>query len=583
MTLTSEQDAAIKAGGNSSIQACPGSGKTRVLVAKALSAVALISESPRSIGCITFTNAAVDEMNQRLASRASHDELKHIDIGTIHSFCLNHVFRPFRCRLHAYRSGYEILSLEDERARQLLNDVVKRKGAPPLPARSVDIISTASIDSDGNPIGEGLDAWLTQCISDLWGEYRKRGWLDFSLLLYESLQLLRAHPEIARSLSAKFSLLLIDEFQDTTPIQLEIFQTLAKTDLLEFFLVGDPNQSIYGFAGASPAANHKFEEAIGATALPLSGNFRSSESIVQSANRLIPSRPKMEAVGHLARYPAEVAEYGSNDIPTAVTERFLQRTAELEIPLGTCAVLAAWWTDLLPIARHCLREGIPAVGPGARPYKRGRLIVPLLENLANLNSKTSGLRDTQRALFRTLRELGINRSEGLEGLSGRIVALALRQEAFDALEKQPSPLDWIISVGARIDQVLRASSISVANAYELSAREVVADIQNQIDRRNLNLSDITIGTLGLFSDPSRALKLLTVHASKGREFDAVSIVQFNDGRFPHFSATTPEQLEEARRVAYVAITRPKKLLHFIVGTNDRRDRPSRFLAQIFAS
>ena len=580
MRLNEEQRTAVAAEGNAYIQACPGSGKTRVLVAKALRDVNRVAATPRKIACITFTNAAVDEMQGRLGFLAAATEATSVDVGTIHSFCLQNIFKPFRCRTADYANGFEIVSAEEDRAKELFNEIAVRLGHGGASQRSFDALSQVAIDLQGGPVAERLDGWIRDCIVAYWVEFRRRGWIDFSLLLFESLQILRSHGEICASLSAKFKILLVDEFQDTTGIQLEIFSRIHSAGSTSFFLVGDPHQSIYRFAGASVEAAVKFVKSIGAACdYPLSGNFRSTARIVQVAERLLTREPPMQAVGEWAAAETDVTIQKTSSVPQAIVEQFVPAVHRLGLSLGSSAVLAAWWTDLLPIARQCYRSGIAVVGPGARPYRRGRLIVPLLENMAAVVSQAGALRSTQRALARSVNEIAGGDANHVVGWRGRLVALELHDAAREAAAIDPAPLRWIVDIGGRIDQILAVHQIVNTDAFLMSAREVVADIHIYAQRDRIDLNLMTIGNLGLFADPKNALKLLTVHTSKGREFDAVAIVHMNEGRFPHFMASTDAQIEDGRRAAYVGITRAKRVLHFYVETSDRRNAESRFVGE----
>ncbi|HEY5802579.1 MAG TPA: ATP-dependent helicase [Lysobacter sp.] len=580
MNLTTEQLAAVEAEGNAYVQACPGSGKTRVLVAKAIRELAKVSGTPRRIACITFTNTAVDEMEHRLRLLAGDGETSSVDVGTIHSFCLANIFKPFRCRVSSYASGFEIVSGDDERSHDLFRTLAKRIGVTPKPFH-YDLIGQVAMDEFGDPVQGDFEPWIVDCMRDYWAEFRSRGWVDFSLLLYESLSILRNHPEVRASLSAKYLSVLVDEFQDTTAVQLEILSHIHSSGASVFFLVGDPHQSIYGFAGASPKASGTFiSDTCACTLFALSGNFRSAKPIVAHSDGLIPRTPGMEAVGDNADAPAEITAYSTHSVATSVVNRFLASVHALGLNVGSSAVLAARWTDLLPVARACVQHGIPVVGPGARPYRRGRLIAPLLEHLAATTTDKGSLRSTQRALERCATELeGFNRA-AVEGWAGRVISLELHKEAKCAAQRTQSPLDWIVSVGDQIDRVLSNRGVGESGAFRASADDIVSDIRANARLGRVEIEKLTIESLGLFANPSKAIKLMTVHAAKGREFDAVALIHMNEGRFPHFKARTSDQISEGRRVTYVGMTRAKQLLHLIVDTSDSRDGPSRFLREM---
>lgn len=576
MKLTKEQRDAVAALGNAFVDARPGSGKTRVVTGRAIRAARDLGKSNRKVACITFTNAAVDEMVRRVKASASPEEGNRIDVYTIHSFCLSQIFRPYHYALSPYKHGFELVAGDDDRAKELMRDLIRKHGVR-LKPHDVEMLGSCPVDVQGRPLGVAQSC--VALMEEYWDEFRSRAWVDFSLLLFESLRVLHARPEVTISLSAKYPTIVVDEFQDTTTVQLEVLRNLYASGSSEFFLVGDINQSIYRFAGADTSASWRFVQQIGARQdLPLSGNFRSSSRIVAKAEALIACSPPMQAVGEFASVDLDVEIYASSNPAAAVLERFVEQARGQACELGRCGVLAAWWTDLLPIARYCVARGIPVVGPGARPYKRGRLIVPILENLAAVAEKDLALSSTQRALRRSLEEFEGCEVERLTGWAGCKIALELREEAVSLVVAHNDPLQWIIAVGESLDELLdRRGVLRNERRLHASAQEVVNDL---LTNNRVDLHSLSIQSLGLFADPENALKLMTVHAAKGREFDAVAIACANEGRFPHFTATTQPQIEDGRRSLYVAVTRAKRLLHIVIDSSDYRNRPSRFLESL---
>ena len=168
----------------------------------------------------------------------------------------------------------------------------------------------------------------------------------------------------------------------------------------------------------------------------------------------------------------------------------------------------------------------------------------------------------------------------MQGWEGRLLALVIQKKAQALLGSNPSAIAWIGAMGESVDQILGQHGIDSRHAFQMSANDVIADLRARESGGHLDLSKLTVSGLGLFASPERALKLLTVHQSKGREFEAVAIVGMNEGRFPHFSAKTEPEIEDGRRSAYVAFTRAKRLLSIYVDTSDRRNPESRFIAEM---
>ena len=195
-----------------------------------------------------------------------------------------------------------------------------------------------------------------------------------------------------------------------------------------FFCVGDPNQSIYRFAGASPELLIEFALHIHAnTEHRLTGNFRSSTHICAHAERLCASDPPMHAVGEHADCPI-VPAHNTVATPTeGIFDHFLPAVMALGIPLGKVAIMASWWVSLFNLARELRGQDIPAVGPGARPYKRSHLISQLVEPIgAYLESPESEIAiAVQRALFVLIANLTDHARYSVFDFRGRIVVCKL--------------------------------------------------------------------------------------------------------------------------------------------------------------
>ncbi|MEJ0022783.1 MAG: ATP-dependent helicase [Alphaproteobacteria bacterium] len=286
MKLTEEQRNASHCEDNLMLTACPGSGKTRVIISKLSRAVDEVRETPRSVACVTYTNTAVHEIEARLRHHIQPGDDAYYDICTIHSFCLNHIFRPFCHLIAGYKKGFKILTPDSADFEKIVTAVCAQFNRHNLTFQDFDEFTQLRLGVDGNPAGQVLQrgAITPQIASAYWKRMREAGYIDFANILYYSYRLLEKRPEILSYVSAKFAWILVDEFQDTTDIQVEILTLIANAGRTKFLLVGDPRQSIFGFAGARPDLADIFAERIKArTDLTLSGNFRCSTPIVKHA------------------------------------------------------------------------------------------------------------------------------------------------------------------------------------------------------------------------------------------------------------------------------------------------------------
>jgi DNA helicase-2/ATP-dependent DNA helicase PcrA len=583
MRLTDEQRAAVDEPGHVCLVSCPGSGKTRVIVAKLLYCIESVRDTTRRIACITHTNAAADEIDTRLRETCFGGEELYYEVATIHGFALQNILRPFHHLLPELRNGFTILTSDadaySEKARELMQQY-------DVGGFAYDEFERIQRGPDGNPSQVGT------LPADLQNEWCR--WLDenahvtLNEIVYHAGRLVSSYNHIASALASRFAWLLIDEFQDSSPGQILILKEIHRFGRTTFFCVGDPNQSIYRFAGATPELLIEFALHIHAnTDHRLTGNFRSSSHICAHAERLCASDPPMRAVGEHADCPSVPAHHTVADPVEGIFEHFLPAIRELGVPLGKVAIMASWWVSLFSLARELRSQNIPAVGPGARPYKRTHLIAQLVEHMgAYLVCPDSEIAvAVQRALFVLIANLTDRASYSVFDFRGRIVVCKLLAEAAAARDASEYAVDWIADAAARFSRILvEAEMLSSDDAAALqeSAVEMVADIQSRAGGDRLAVEE-----LGIFARPQHCIQLLTVHKAKGREFDAVAVIEAHDGRFPHFSiyrlqdeAEREAQYDESRRVVYVAATRAKRILMFFSDTADYRNTPMPFLAEM---
>ena len=580
--LTPEQRRAVEFEGNIQLSACPGSGKTRLIIAKLLRLAETVEGTPRSIGCITYTNAAVDEIEIRVKEVGTNALFDRCEISTIHSFCLQFILRPYRWLEQEVPARFKILTPEMSSFSRIVRAVEDEIGRP-IESRTFEDYASIRMSLDGSPAGPGIENGVVTDASArrYWQLVRQAGYIDFSMILYYSHTLLSAHEFIAEGLSSRFSWLLVDEFQDTTDVQIEILKFLNSRLHTQFFLVGDEHQSINAFAGARPDLAGSFAEQIGARQdMAISGNFRSGSHIIAPAESLISRNPAMYSAGQ-AEHHTGIVQYEHVASPAnAITDHFLPLLEESGVLLGRSAILAPWWRHLVPVARRLRGFGVPVFGPGARPYRRSRLFAVLAEQLgACVDTETLlHLPGIEKAIFRVINEaMGLSRFD-VFSYSGRCTALKLVYETKRIAQVHPGGAEWLVASAHLSANILLAEDWidhATAEALTASVQEMIDDMRNGgVDVTNIEISD-----LGLFANPDHAIKLLTLHNSKGREFDAVAILHANEGHIPHFTARTIPEFDEARRLFYVGITRARRYLLVVSDQTHHRNQPTRFVAE----
>ena len=580
VSLTPEQRAAADCDDNVMLRACPGSGKTRVITTKLMASIDEVRGTPRKIACITYTNSAVHEIEERVSKSLMPDDDGYFDVSTIHSFCLANVFRPFCWRVPGYEHGFKMLTREMDDFEPLVNAACAEFNYLQPRHQDYEDFASLNIDVDGNAIGSALtSAVAARGAASFWRRCRERGFIDFCNLLFHSLWLLRTFPEIADGVAARYALILVDEFQDTTDVQVEILTEIAARRCSRFFLVGDSYQSIYGFAGARPELADVFAARVNARCdFSLSANFRSSKPVIADAEKLFLRSPPMNATGEARKYTEATQYLVVADPLHAITDYFLPALASLGIPIGEATVLAPSWNPLFPLSRQLRDRGISVVGPGARPYRRGRLFASLAEQLCGciVDPRADSLSAIERSLFHLVREITGHPRIGIFSYSGRVTVMKLLEVATRLAAADQGALRWLDETSQAVGDVLADAELIARSQAPLlftSVQEMKGDMRrNRVDATNYRLED-----LGLFASPQRALKLSTLHFAKGREFEAVAMIKLHEGAIPFFTLRTPEEIEGAKRLFYVGVTRAKRLLMYITDTSDSRNRPSRFL------
>ncbi len=582
ISLTPDQRRAVEHQGNIMLSACPGSGKTRVIIAKLLKLAEQVEGTPRSIGCITYTNAAVDEIEYRIKQFGTNALVDRCEIATIHSFCIRFILRPFVWMLPELPQNFKILTREMRFFDRLVRAVEEEENRA-VQFRTFEDYASVRMGIGGNPVGVGTESGIVneRSARRFWELMLRNGFIDFSMILYYSLRILEEHPFVTAGLSSRFAWLLVDEFQDTTDIQIEILRRLQEQINSQFFLVGDENQSIHAFAGARPDLARGFSNDIGARQdIALSGNFRCAPQIIVPAEALIARVPPMVSAGDAALIAGRVEYRHVANPREAITDHFIPMLEARGIALGNAAVLAPWWRHLIPIARRLREMDIPVFGPGARPYQRRRVYAHLAEQLgACVASETlDALPGVEKAIFHLASEaMGTPRFD-IFTYTGRCTALALVYEAQRLALHHPGGMDWLEVSAQAVATILRDGEW----INELAAQAIirsVGEMRTDMERNNIDIANLQISDLGLFADPKAAIKLITLHNSKGREFEAVAIVHANQGQIPHWTADTQEEFDEARRLFYVGLTRAKQHLMVFSDQMDYRNVRTPFIAE----
>jgi DNA helicase-2/ATP-dependent DNA helicase PcrA len=598
--LTEAQMAAVNhVDGPLLILAGPGSGKTRVVTHRIANLLSLHIPA-RNILALTFTNKAADEMKRRLEVLAP---LAAIWVSTFHRFCAR-LLREY-APMVGLPENYSIYDTSDslQALRQAI-DLLDIDLTHTTPDRVLNAISWAKNNlvtpeqyepRRGSPLG--------QIVQRVYPEYQKRlmqsGAVDFDDLLLHVAVMLRENPELRRRLDERYKYILVDEYQDTNLAQYTIVRAMS-VDHPNLAVTGDPDQSIYGWRGANLSNILDFEHDYPSVKIVrLEQNYRSTKRILRVADRLISFNKRRKQKG-LFTNNAEGKQVELIFHPTQRDEaEQIAATIEADVRAGRRRprdFAIFYRTNALSRSlEFALREyGIPYQMVNGLAFYQRKEIKDVLSYLYLLNNPRDGVafariintppRGIGKGTLSKLQEhaarrgfsvLEAAREAGMiEGLTKRAaVAVAKFVSMFDRLNLvATAPVEEIIGT------VLTESGYQefLQHSEDEEDAERLANIEELLTAaREFDETHGETGGLEAFleqaalvndvdaweADDDRAT-LMTVHAAKGLEFPIVFMIALEEGIFPHErSRNDEEQLEEERRLLFVAITRAKEELH----------------------
>ncbi|HYM81304.1 MAG TPA: UvrD-helicase domain-containing protein, partial [Candidatus Limnocylindria bacterium] len=576
-----------------------GSGKTRVLTARV---ARLLEEGvpPDAILAFTFTNRAAREMRSRI-EREVGAVAARVWIGTFHATGVRILRRTAR-RAQGETGippNFTIYDREDQES--LVREILKTLAVPEGTLRVGQVLSRIS-DAKNALVtpDQALHAAVgpserrfAECFAAYQRGLRERSALDFDDLIGEVVRLFRNHPEIAEHYGRRFQHVLVDEYQDTNHAQFRLVAALASVHG-NLFVVGDDDQSIYGFRGADLTHVLDFEQAFsGAAVVRLEQNYRSTRTILGAANAVIANnRARKGKTLWSDREDGRPLRFvlAQDDADEARRVRgFLAERQRRGLRLDGTAVLYRTHAQSRAIETELRQHGMPYEIVGGVSFYQRREVKDLLAYLRMAvnpsdavafwrvwNTPRRGLGEVVRAAIEArLSALGATPEQALRELSsagelhrtaraGAQALLALLDELRAHLDE---PVDALLArvlqrtdyLGALGEPGERDVDERRANLEELLAGAAqFAAAHAEGDTRAFLAEAALLTDVDRLAEGADRVLLLTAHNAKGLEFDAVAIAGLEEGLFPHGSSLDdPTELEEERRLFYVALTRAR--------------------------
>lgn len=643
--LNDAQRAAVEyIDGPSLVIAGAGSGKTRVLTYKI---AYLLSQGmkPWSIMALTFTNKAAREMKERIGKLVGDDLAQHLYMGTFHSI-FSRILRAEAEHI-GFNNNFTIYDESDSRS--LLKAIIKEMGLDDKAYKPAAVHARISMAKNNLVTAEAYDsdpAILEQnkrakmpAIGKIYVAYvqrcRQANAMDFDDLLMLTFQLFRDHEEIRQKYAGRFDYILVDEYQDTNHVQMSIVMQLCK-EKMRVCAVGDDSQSIYSFRGANIDNILNYQKQLPGTQLfKLEQNYRSTQTIVEAANSLIHhNRNQIQKEVFSKNDKGEKIQYKpaySDKEEALIVAKNIQRIKRQDdCGYDQFAILYRTNAQSRSFEEEFRKQGIPyRIYGGLSFYQRKEIkdIIAYFRLVANpddeeafkriINYPARGIgaatvmkiadcaHQNQVSFWEVIGNVehyGLNVNKGtqtkLENFRLLISSFIDRSHTLDVYELgdaiiRESRISEDIMSGKNADDLARQENLE---EFLSGMQTFVAGRQEEGRMDEAYLTDY-LQDVALLTDADSEgekdeprVSLMTVHAAKGLEFATVFVVGLEENIFPSpLAAISVRELEEERRLLYVAITRAEK--HCILTNAKNRfrygkmefDNPSRFIDEIDAS
>ncbi len=604
-----------------------GSGKTRVIIHRIVHLIEKREVQPSAILGLTFTNKAAREMKERIGKMLDAKRAKEVTLSTFHSFCMQIL------RKEIHRLGYTAdFTLYDEGdmkrlLKQLARSTLEHEGE--MPSLEPVAAKIAQARASGAPPD---DKFSNDLYERLHGCLRAYNAVDFDSLLSLTVELFEKHPEVKKLY--QFRYIMIDEYQDTSPIQYRLAELLAEGSG-NLCVVGDDDQSIYGWRGAEVKNILQFPHD---TLIRLQQNYRSLPPILKAANHLIAhntERHDKELVATTDESQPIVLFHAPTaaDEAAAVVQRMLYLRSEKGLrwrdfailyrsnalsQLFEMALIQAMWQEQ---KTKSWKRGIPyAVFGGTELYERSEVkdLMAYLRVVANsrdeeallriinvprrgISDKTLGqltsLNRTRQIPLWHLLEKGdpqIELPTRAQNAIHHFVLLIQEARHKFANSSLKEAFTWLIEAIEYKNAIEEEVQSDKARLYKWENVQNCINALGQYEEESENPSLIDFLSTTMLDQSYReereewndAVNLMTFHSAKGLEFEACFLIGLEDPIIPHEKSVAENRLEEERRLLYVAITRAKKFLTLSMARTRMRygkedeSSPSRFLFEI---
>lgn len=566
--INKDQEDAINALGSVLLIACPGSGKTRTLTYKIALELSKLSDDKKYVLAITYTHKAADEIKERI-------ELLGVDtsrlwIGTIHSFCYEWLLKPYSIYHENLSDGFKILNTYD--SEELITTICSNYKNEKINFYDCNHYYTSE--------GLKLSGYINKhgSIKDILNEYhlqiRKNNQIDFEQMLYFSFQLV-SKESISKILSGIFSYIFIDEFQDTKEIQYAIIAKIIKSSegKINAFVVGDPNQAIYGSLGGYAISKDELEEITSSnfSYMTLDKNYRSSQKIINfySNFNVLPSNTTSES--KFKNYQSLITynqTINKENLVDHISKYIEYNVIQLGIEQKEICILAPWWMHLAALTRNLVTRlpGYSFDGPGLVPFSRD------IDNFWYKITQIILTEPSPNMYVKRMRWVGDILSEmnfshvNVQNLNPRLFLNITNDIKIDDVDGLSYLEKFFNELFIRMN--VDISSYPMLQEHYDSFFKSSQDRINRLKKDNEHFATDINAFRNAFK-PRTGIKVSTIHGVKGGEYDTVISFGLLQDMVPNFNDSSDES---AKKLLYVIGSRARKNLHLI----SEKGRKSRY-------
>lgn len=537
------------------IKAGPGSGKTTVLTMKLAKITKEKVTFPRKVACITFSNEATNNLERKINSILGIAE-KNYFVSTVHSFCLSQVINPF---INLFNIGInrDFKIITNEQKEKIIRYIKRELKI------ADDKVNLLEMDKERTLLIDGLSEVkvenyeLAKKVAIKYESYLiEKNLVDFISIVKHATYMIQNDAYVRKCLEARFPYVLIDEYQDLGKPLHEMILCLAKNTNIKIVAVGDPDQSIYGFNGASPEFFLELQHKTTFEVINLINNYRSEQKIIDASSKILNlSNKYVSKISTKKKSEINLikCKRNFNDQLNHIVDVLVPNSIDKGIPLNEIAILLPNKYRINDMKATLIKKGIPFYVSNTG-YSRTEFI-SWLENCA------AWLLNERKIFFTDI----FNQWVSIRGknFSNSKEIIIEKTKLYKVLINSPindnnNLLKWL----KYLDDYLNFKKSLSSSRKEENIESIITLILFLKDKATEEISIKEFSNAGIRGDK---ISILTRHSSKGLEFEVVIVPLLEDGNLPSYkNVNNPEKMEEEKRMLFVCISRSKSMCYLLM-------------------